>query len=375
MAWLFALVYCGLIWLVFAKLKLMRLTLPIAVLAASVGPLLIVTLLLCAQYCHPYSTSAKVYQEVVPIAPQLNQPGRVIEIAVKANQPIKKGELLFMVDPVPYQNAITLLTATLNEAQQSQRVAEAGIDLADASKARTKANLEFATRARDRSQPLLESNAISQEDFDNVMNRFVEADAALRQADASQSQSRFAVELAKAKIAQVESQLADAEYDLAQTRVTAPEDGYVTNLQLREGSLVGGPSSATVMSFIREKSEETRGVVVAAFEQKNYLLIKPGQYAEVILNNYPGQILKGRVLNTIDVSGAGQLAISGNVPVDQGPTPPTRFAVRIRLDKWQELRLPGGSQGQAVVYTKNVVISALPVMFILRMQSWLQYLL
>lgn len=97
--------------------------------------------------------------------------------------------------------------------------------------------------------------------------------------------------------------------------VHAPGDGYVTNLQLREGMLVGGAGSGAVMSFVLENNDTARGVMVAAFDQKNFLRIQPGQYAEVALHGYPGQIFTGRVLNAIDVSGAGQLTASRNSSV------------------------------------------------------------
>ena len=74
------------------------------------------------------------------------------------------------------------------------------------------------------------------------------------------------------------------------------------------------PAVSAVMSFILDSNEDTRGIVVAAFKQKNYLRIKEGQYAEVALFGYPGEIFTGRVLNTIDISGVGQLSASGILP-------------------------------------------------------------
>ena len=133
----------------------------------------------------------------------------------------------------------------------------------------------------------MQSNAVSQAEYDLSLNRFAEADSAVVQAKASLTQARLSIDLAKAKIEQVTTQLADAKYDLQQTTVVAPGDGYVTNLQLREGMLVGGAGSTAVMSFILDPNEDTRGIVVAAFNQKNYLRIKEGQYAEVALLRIP----------------------------------------------------------------------------------------
>jgi multidrug resistance efflux pump len=375
MSWILALIYCAVLWLVFAKLKLMKLSLPVAVVAASVGPSLIILLLLCAQYLHPFTTVARSFQEVVPVIPQLRQAGRVTEVSVERNTPIKKGDVLFRVDEVPYRNSVSRLTAALEEANQGEKVAEASVELAQASLTRTEATLKFATDNRDRIARLFESKAASQQDFDFASNQYAEADAAFSQATASLTQARLSVNLAKAKIDQVATQLADAQYDLDQTTVRAPGDGYVTNLQLREGMLVGGPGAGAIMSFVLEDRDTNRGVIVAAFNQKNFLRLKPGQYAEVALHGYPGQIFTGRVVNAIDVSGAGQLTASGILPSDLGGSQPTLFAARIKLDNGDELRLPGGSQAEVAVYTEELQIAGVPVMFLIRAQSWLRYVM
>ncbi len=375
MSWILGLAYCGLLWLVFARFKLLKLSLPVAIVAASVGPSLIVLLLLFAQYLHPFTSNARVFQEIVPIVPQLRQAGRVMTVAVEPNTPVKAGDILFRVDEVPYQNSVDRLTASLNEATQSQSVAVASVSVAQAALSRAEANLKFATQDRDRTATLFESKSASRQDYDVALTRYAEADAAVNQATATVTQAQLSIELAKAKMVQVETQLADAKYDLQQTTVYAPGDGYVTNLQLRKGMLVGGAASGAVMSSILESSDSNRGVVVAAFNQKNFLRIKEGQYTEVALFGYPGQIFTGRVINAIDVSGAGQLTASGILPTNLGGTQPTEFAVRIKLDNADELRLPGGSQAQVAVYTEDLQVAGIPVMFLIRAQSWARYVM
>lgn len=375
MSWLLGLMYCGLLWLIFDKLKLVRLSLPLAILAGSVGPVLIILLLFFAQYLHPYTSTVSVFDEVIPIVPQLRQAGRIARVAVAANTPIRKGELLFEVDEVPYVNNVNRLEAALLEAKQSEKVAEASVDLAQAILKRATANLEFATQDRDRIATLFQTKSASRQDYDASLNRFAEADSSVSQAEASLVQARLSIAVAGAKIDQVDSQLADAKYDLEQTKIYAPGDGFVTNLQLREGMLVGGAGSGAVMSFVVDQNKVDSGVVVATFDQKNYLRIKQGQYAEVALFGYPGEIFTGRVVNTIDVSGAGQLTASGLLPTVLGSPQAVKFAVKIQLDNSEDLRIPGGAQGQAAVYTDDLQIAGIPVMFLIRTESWLRYVL
>lgn len=374
MSWLLGGLYCGMLWLVFAKLKLIRLSLPIAIVAGSIGPSLIIVLLFCAQYFHPLTYNAIAFEQIVPIAAGVSQRGRVIEVAVQPNVAVKAGDVLFRVDPVPYENTIRQLKAAIEQANQSKQVAEASVELANASLDQATSNLELAKKTRDREQKLMDQDAGSQQSLDNAINGYDQAAAAAIQASTTLSQANLSVSSAATQIVQTQTQLDTAQYQLDQTTVVAPADGYVVNLQLREGMMVGAVSGP-VLSFVLENSDDNRGVVVASFNQKNYLRIKPGQYCEVALHNHPGQIFTGRVINAIDVSGAGQLTASGLVPTTLSSGKPSAFAVRIKLDDAETIRLPGGSQAIAAVYTEDIQVAGLPVMFVIRAQSWLRYLM
>ncbi len=377
MSWILGGLYCGVLWLVFAKLKLLRLSLPLAVLFAAVGPALLFALLFCAQYYHPFTSRAQVYHQIVPIAAQLTRPGRVSRVVVEPNKQVAEGDLLFQVDPIPYQNTVDRLTAMLQQAEQGEKVAESTVRLSQAALERASANLDLAKADKDRALAIQKenANAISQAQIDVASNKLAAAKAEMQQAEVTLTQSQLAVETARVAIDEAQATLASAAYDLEQTNVVAPGDGYVTNLQLEPGMLVGGAGGSSVMSFVLNRDEASQGVVVAAFPQKNYLLIKEGNYAEVAFNAYPGQIFTGHVLNTIDASGTGQLTASGILPSEIIAGKPTWYAVRIRLDEGKGLRLPGGSQAQAAVYTENVQIAGVPIMFLIRAKSWMHYLL
>ena len=73
-------------------------TLPTAVLG---GIFLIGVILLIMNYNHPFSANARIYFATTPIMPTVR--GRVIEVPVKANAPLKQGDVLFKIDPRPYQ--------------------------------------------------------------------------------------------------------------------------------------------------------------------------------------------------------------------------------------------------------------------------------
>ncbi len=372
MSWILAGIYCGFVWLVFAKLKLLRLTLPIAIVLASAGPLLIVALLFCAQYFHPYTPMAIVVEKIDPISVQLTQPGRVTEVLVEPNVEIRKGDVLFRVDEEPYRNAVEVNEASLAQAIQNVELAKSSVDLAEATTGRTKGDLEYAESELARTRTLRESNAVSQKDLEQAETVYKQAIAADAQANERLQQATVNVQVAISQVQQAETTLKNSRYNLEQTTIVAPADGYVTNLQVRPGLLVSA-GSGPVMTFIRKDSSSPRGIVVATFAEKSYLRIKPGQYTELAMDGYPGEILTGRVLSAIDVSGTGQLDASGRLPTSLVGQTPTLFAVNIQLDD-PKLRLPGGAQGQAAVYTEDIQIAGIPVMFLIRAKSWLNYL-
>jgi multidrug resistance efflux pump len=167
-------------------------------------------------------------------------------------------------------------------------------------------------------------------------------------------------------VAQTRQQLEQAEYNLDEATVRAPCDGYVSNLQLLPGAIVS--ASASVMPFVCDRDETNRGVVVASFMQGPYLSIKPGAYAEAVFPMYPGRVFPGKVLTTIDLASEGQLTATGLFPGIETPHN-ARFAVRIKLDDGDDLRLPAGTQGSAAVYSGQVQIAGVIRMAVMRANS------
>jgi multidrug resistance efflux pump len=109
------LIYCGLIWLLFFKLKVFPFNTAAKVIVSVVGFGGILALLIFMTMYQPYSKDLTVYQNIVQVAPEVG--GRVIDVPVKALAPVKRGDILFKIDPRPYQYQIDKLTASLVEAR------------------------------------------------------------------------------------------------------------------------------------------------------------------------------------------------------------------------------------------------------------------
>src|SRR6185369_5163987 len=124
-------VYSFFVWLIFIKLKWLPWTTPWKVAVFIFPVVAIAAMLLVLNMFAPTTTDVRVVKYVVPIVSQVR--GRVIEVKVDNNQPVKKGDLLFKIDPTPYQNEVHSL-----EAQLTSDEAAVGVDRTRLDEARAK---------------------------------------------------------------------------------------------------------------------------------------------------------------------------------------------------------------------------------------------
>lgn len=367
--------YMAAIWLVFDKLRLVPLGLPLALVLAAIGPIFAFYLIVSLNNFHPSSADARVFQRVIQIVPHITAPGRVQEVVAEANAPMKKGDVLFRIDPRQFQFEVDRLEAALAAAEQNVPQLKSSVDQAAAGVEKATAQYELAKVEYQRQSELLEKKVIAQAALDRTERNLQSAEQAVAGAKAAEERARLAYQSnignENTTVAQVRQQLAQAQYNVEESVVVAPCDGYTTNLQLVPGAVVS--AAASVMPFVCDRDEANSGVVVATFMQGPYLRINPGDYAEVVFPMYPGQVFAGKVLTTIDLASEGQLSANGLFPSADAPGT-ARFAVRIRLDEAATLRLPAGSQGNAAVYTGQVQVAGILRMALMRITSWTNYL-
>lgn len=140
--------YLFLIWLIYFRLRLWPFNLTHKIGVTLVGVVLIFGLVLATNYCHPHSSDVRVYRYVVPVAPYLPKPAQVVEVPVQPNVPVKKGEVLFRLDPRPYEFEVRRLEAALAAAGTDMPKLEADLKVAQATITTAEANLENARRPR-----------------------------------------------------------------------------------------------------------------------------------------------------------------------------------------------------------------------------------
>ena len=342
--------------------------------AALGGIIGIALLLLVMNYNHPFTSNARIYFSVTPVLPTVK--GRVIEVPVQSNVPLKEGDELFRIDPRPYQYVVDQKKAALAEADQNVKQLKSGLDQATASAERASAQLTLAQQTYDRQVELLEKKVVAQATVDTATRNLEASRQTLTGARADEERARLAytsnIGGVNTTVARLTAELADAQYDLDQTVTRAPSKGFVTQLGLRPGMYVIPQPLRPVMVFVN--TGESDKTMAAAFQQNSLQRVMAGDEAEVAFDAVPGRVFKGKVRNVIDAIAAGQLQPTGLL-VDPGAIPSGGRALA-NIDIEEDLsnyQIPLGSAAQVAIYTKHWEHLSLLRKILLRMRSWENY--
>jgi multidrug resistance efflux pump len=407
-------IYCFFVWLIFIKLKLLPWTTPWKVTVAIIPVVGLTAMILLLNIGAPSSADVRVIKYVVPIVSQVR--GRVIDVPADNNKPMKKGDVLFRIDPTPYEIAVRSLEAQIvaDDARtraDRAKVAEADarltnavaggkqvnerLNVTSAQVASVEASLELARKRLSQNRELAASGAGSRFDLEQSETHVNELTAQLASARASQQAVRdelaaqiggdlASIAAVKAQVATARAQLGvsqaqlettranldNAKWELSQTVLRAPADGIPVNVQLRPGAFVAGMPLNEVMTFVEYEYQ-----IYALYAQNELHQVKDGDEAEIALETHPGHIIKAHVDSVLWAQGLGQLDASGNLPRTTIPTPPGRFPVKLVIgDKDKDLFLASGAHGHAAIYTDRFALIHLVRKVILRVGAYTDYL-
>ena len=395
-------IYSAFVWLIFFKFKWLPWTTTIAVIVVTIPIFALAAMMLLLNVVAPSALDVQVVKYVVQIVPRV--PGRVVEVPVQPNRLIRKGELLFRIDPRPFQYEVDRLRALLastaaDVAGQGQdlRAAEAQIGVSTNRVESIKSSIE-ATRARlalselrlgqtrqlasagagDQFEPQRWESEAAQHraDLGALLPQLAAAEQEVTASRAKAAGLRERIVATsgneQADVAEIRAMLHDAEWKLAETSVYAPADGHVINLQLRPGSTVSQLPMAPVMSFV-----EQEGVILALFWQNELHKVEPGNEAELAMSTYPGRIIKAKVDSIIWAQGQGQLPLTGTLPqTGAAPLPEGRFAVKLVLDEREkDVFLAAGARGTGAIYTHNLAPIHLIRKVLLRVTSYINWVI
>ena len=358
---LLLLIYGFFVWLIFIKLKWLPWNITSQVIVVTIPIIALTILVLVLNIGAPSSHDVRVINYSVQIVPRVT--GRVIEVPVEPNRPVKKGDVLFRLDPVPFQLKVKAAAANVDQlrakligSRANQRTYEEQLKEITSKKGALNSKLQLAQLRVKQYRELSSSGAGPRFELEQAQAEVAGLTDDLAALVASESQARFKTQArtkegdqdevagTKAQIASAEAQLADAQWDLDQTTVYAPADGTVVNLQLRPGQVAAALPMAPVMTFI-----ENGQWVIALYQQNEVREVKPGQEAEIALKMYPGRIIKCKVDSVVWATAGGQVPVSGNLP-NIGPMPPGQLAVRL-FPEDKDLFIAAGARGFGAIYT------------------------
>ncbi|HEY1438252.1 MAG TPA: biotin/lipoyl-binding protein [Casimicrobiaceae bacterium] len=395
-------IYAFFVWLIFIKFKWLPWNTTSQVTVVIIPIVALGTMILTLNVVAPSSSDVRVLKYVVQIIPQVR--GRVIEVPVEPNRLVKKGELLFRIDPTPYQNELSIAKAQL--AVTEAKFAQSGASLADASAgarelreqlksasgqvAALQPQIDLARMRVRQNRELVATGAGDKFALEQAEANVIALDAQLATATANEAQvtqrlsgqvngeqasvagARAQVATSKAEVDAARVAVANKQWDLDQTSVYAPTSGYAINVQLRPGSFVTAFPVAPAMSFVEETYQ-----VIALYAQNELHAIEPGNEAEIALVSQPGRIIKATVDSIVWAQGQGQVAQSGVLPQTGAfPQVPGRFPVKLNVaDKDRELFLAAGANGDAAIYTNHVEAIHVLRKVLIRVSSITNYLI
>jgi len=166
-------------------------------------------------------------------------------------QMVNKGDLLFVIDPRPFEAELSLAQATLSQSKSQLVQARAQLEEANAQKEQTQAQLSLAMAQVRRARSLKSKNVTTQDELDQLEAAYLQAKADVEASQAGISSAKAAIETALAVIEASKAQVETAELNLDYTRIYAPVTGRTSKKQVTEGNLVsGGTATSTLLTTI-----------------------------------------------------------------------------------------------------------------------------
>jgi len=368
-------IYSFFVWLIFFKFKWLPWNNTSMVIVITIPVIGLTALILLLNVFAPSSADVRVVKYVVNVVPQVR--GKVIEVPVEPNRPVKKGDVLFRIDPTPYDLQVKVLEASLASAEGSSNKLNKELEAAVSRTQAVRPNLELARKRVAQNKELVAAGAGDRFALEQAQTSLKQLESELTSALANEGQVRALMDATvgqdQAQVAQVRAQLENAKWELSQTTIVAPADGYAVNVQLRPGAMTTAFPANPVMTFVENEYQ-----VFALFQQNELHAIENGNEAEFTIDTSPGTIFKAKVDSIVWAQAQGQILPGLQLPnlsamTQQAPGP---FAVKLTVDpKQAQLFFPAGARGHGAVYTNHLAMIQVVRKVILRVGAKVDYLI
>lgn len=299
----------------------------------------------------PFTTQAQLHIPTSRIAAEVSAP--ISELAVTNGQRVAKGELLVQLDSTRYQLALEQAQAALQQAMQSEIAKRQQLNGAKATLSQRQQEHLNSDRKRQRDETLFVERLVSQQQLDDSRNAELVSEQAVSAATAEVA--RLEAELAQMSeqgaIASAKAALELAQLDLAKTRVVAPVDGVISNLNLSKGTYVSAGSP--ILYLVDAK----HSWINADFNEKGLAKLQPGTQVRLVFDGLPGQVFDGQLHSreqaiydsSSDATGLAQVVNDDRWIRDQ-----QKVRTQIHVDSL-DAALFSGSKASVMVVSSNPV--------------------
>lgn len=279
-------------------------------------------------YYDTRSDDAYVSAHVVNMAAIVTGP--ITRIYVHENQQVKKGDKLVEIDPLPYQYALNQAKAKLRIAKLNYENDAYAVTLAQQRLDKAQVMLSLSQDHYKRYSTLQQKGDAAKITLINLTDKIKEQEASIVEA---QQQLKIAqTNLDDSEVLAAQAELDQANYLLNHTTLTAPEDGYITNFNLRVGQYIAAGQG--LFALVENKV----WWVVTRYRETAIRLIKPGDKAKITIDMYPGKVFHGHVgsigwgINRVQSGNVAQSTLVYLEPTEDWIRIAQRFPVRIYID-------------------------------------------
>src|SRR5881275_630140 len=199
-------IYGFFVWLIFYKFKWLPMNFTAAVITITLPIVAMMALFLLLNIAAPATDDVRAMNYVIPVVPRIT--GQVTEVPIQPNRPIKKGDVLFKIDPVPFEAAVKAAEATLRGAKDQ-------LNNAANKKAALTPRIDLAKKRVEQFTALAAAGAGRRADLEQAQSDLGNLESEFLAADATESQAR-------AQIAKSEADLREKKFDLEGTTHLAP---------------------------------------------------------------------------------------------------------------------------------------------------------
>jgi len=303
------LTYLGLVYAAFRVFKIPLKPITVAV-SIFIGVFLIGGILVSWQGGAPVSQQTTLQRPIVEINAQLK--GLIKKVNFSVGDTVKKGDVVFQIDPEPFEAALALAEAQLAAARSQVDLAKSAVAAADAGIAGAKADAAYAQTERDRADRLFAEGSAAISELQVLQRRSASdaANAVVEQAIAGEGQAEASLAAAERNVTVAQETVRSAKFDLGRTEWIAPADGVLVNWQARENTITTALRASAIGTFM----ETSNSRVVAVLPQNLMRHVEVGDPVDIAFMSRPGRIDTGKILRIAKYTGEGQIAGSAQLP-------------------------------------------------------------